>query len=133
METQGFLYSAELTGMVRDAAWAELIWNRRHVDKDSTTSMVVFTSMNVFINPPVASLPQHKHLIAGDGCYSGVFVNQDGGKLCEGADALTPEFESILKCKKTIDPQYPGEGEQDWKDSMWGCAKNPLGPKIQQL
>jgi hypothetical protein len=44
----------------------------------------------VFINPAVASLPEHAHLLGGDGCYEG------GGSDCKGTDALPARFLPVL-------------------------------------
>lgn len=71
----------------------------------------------MFVNPRVASLPQHHHLFGGDGCFNEVVDNRDGGKLrrsfkiimmsfnlgspCVGADILPAKYESILKCFRT--------------------------------
>ncbi len=76
------------------------------------------TGIMVFINPAVASLPQHKHLIGGNGCYNGVIDNRDNGIPCTGADALPLPFQSLLNCKKIKSDKL------DWKDVEWTCEKN---------
>eukprot|EP00600_Ochromonadales_sp_CCMP1393_P017426 CAMPEP_0175027994 /NCGR_PEP_ID=MMETSP0005-20121125/18718_1 /TAXON_ID=420556 /ORGANISM="Ochromonas sp., Strain CCMP1393" /LENGTH=228 /DNA_ID=CAMNT_0016287493 /DNA_START=118 /DNA_END=805 /DNA_ORIENTATION=- len=92
MATQGFLYSRDLSQEVRKYAMAvrneSLMGYAQHL----------VHSMMVFINPIVANMPQHKHLIGGNGCYGGKVDNNNGGKPCEGPDKLPPEYEALLKC-----------------------------------
>lgn len=52
----------------------------------------------IFMNPSVASLPQHHHLFGGNGCYNGVINNADGGIPCTGVDALPEKYSSLLDC-----------------------------------
>jgi hypothetical protein len=108
----GFYYSPVLTEEVELAARAE----RTH-----TPQSIIY--MMVFINPAVASLPEHHHLIGGHGCYKDVIDNFDGGIPCKGGDALPKKYQSLLNCKKP--PRKEGE---KWKDVPWKCEKNPVFP-----
>ena len=60
----------------------------------------VWTTMNVFINPAVAALPQHAHLLAEPGCYlknaaNGVRLNRECGTAPE-PHVIGAELETIL-------------------------------------
>lgn len=79
--------------------------------------------LKVFINPAVASLPQHRHLIGGHGCYNEVIDNLDGGVPCTGADELPLQFQSLLNCNK----HFTGE---NWSVSEWACKPNPSFAKV---
>ena len=96
----------------------------------------------VFINPSVASLPKHKHIIGGHGCFKGVLDNKDGGIACSGRDALPREYQSLINCKKTMKPQMLREMNEyniKWKAELrklghtydnfwdkvaWNCSSN---------
>jgi hypothetical protein len=54
--------------------------------------------MMVFINPSVASRPEHDHLFAGDGCYKLGLGNVDGGVPCSGQDRLPDKYNPLLRC-----------------------------------
>jgi hypothetical protein len=77
-ELNGLVYSEDLTKMVRAAAKDE---KNEEVEAFASkpgqnfNAQHVWTSMQVFINPAVASMPQHAHLLAEDGCHRG---NEDG-------------------------------------------------------
>eukprot|EP00041_Stephanoeca_diplocostata_P004904 m.53208 g.53208 ORF g.53208 m.53208 type:complete len:357 (+) comp15438_c0_seq8:43-1113(+) len=60
MEMQGFVYSEPLTSMFRAIA-------RRHVDVGAGAQHLWLSGM-AFLNPRVASLPEHHHLIGMHGC-----------------------------------------------------------------
>ena len=60
-------------------------------------------NMHIFVNPSVASLPQHRHLFGGNGCYKGAINNADGGAPCEGVDRLPEEYQSLLDCYRHQD------------------------------
>ena len=72
----------------------------------------VFLSMKVFINPAVASLPEHQHLFAEHGCYEG---RGDDGKIINrlcGA-GRGGEMESVLP------PEYVPLELTDEQDKAW--------------
>lgn len=97
MAAQGFIYSDELTETVRGMAKA----GRNSTSGDESAHLI--HSMMVFINPRVASMPQHHHLIGGNGCYGNKINNRDGGVPCTGEDALPARYEALLECKLTND------------------------------
>jgi len=71
----GFVYSEELTTKMRAIAFAE-----QHTDIApngiSLNAQHVWLNIKVFINPAVAALPQHAHLLAEPGC----FFKREGGQ-----------------------------------------------------
>ena len=70
-ELYGFVYSPILTESVRDRARSERT-NRTTINgaKDGKyNAQHVWLHMLVFLNPEVASLPHHAHLMAEAGCY----------------------------------------------------------------
>ena len=71
----------------------------------------IVESMQVYINPQVASLPRHRHLIGGHGCYDYTIENQKNGLPCTGVDQLPPFYESIQDCRSPDKKQ-------------WICTKN---------
>lgn len=93
----------------------------------------IIHTMMVFINPLVASKPQHKHLFSGQGCFSGKNENKYGGLPCEGVDQLAPEFEPLLSCKidesKLMDKASLLEQKRNRPfilfGGVWSCKENP--------
>ena len=69
-EMYGFKYSPELTNRVRDVARQEKNTYKVPNGKDVNAQHVWLTMM-VFVNPAVAALPQHAHLLYEPGCYQG--------------------------------------------------------------
>lgn len=69
----GFRYDDKLTKFVRRIARDEATRNPKIFPPTGKRygAQHVFTSMKVFINPVVASLPEHAHLFATHGCYKG--------------------------------------------------------------
>lgn len=114
MAKEGFLFNRGLTQEIRRFAKAESGRNETH----KSMGQHIIHSMMVFINPKVASLPEHQHVIGGNGCYGGKIENKDNGIPCEGVDALPPHYEALLDCKLKV--------ETDW----WDCQKSSrAGPK----
>eukprot|EP00586_Coscinodiscus_wailesii_P020042 CAMPEP_0172516992 /NCGR_PEP_ID=MMETSP1066-20121228/280849_1 /TAXON_ID=671091 /ORGANISM="Coscinodiscus wailesii, Strain CCMP2513" /LENGTH=350 /DNA_ID=CAMNT_0013298729 /DNA_START=136 /DNA_END=1188 /DNA_ORIENTATION=+ len=91
----GFVYSKYLTEMVRHAASTGMEETLPNGEKFN--GQHIFSTMMVFINPKVASLPQHHHLLAEKGCYrgkiEGVHVKRDCGNKEE--TPLPPSFQPI--------------------------------------
>lgn len=111
MESSGFVYSDTLTKEMR--AKARVDNNRIDLVEDMKTknrthyavAQHLWGSMQVFINPLVASLPEHQHLFAEHGC----FVNQMKGHECGvGKDNGTPLPQSFkpLPQTKEMDDQW---------------------------
>ena len=71
-ESFGFKFSQGLTQQVRKIALKEGS-GKRIIGPDGKPSNAqhVWLNMQVYVNPVVASLPQHAHLFAEHGCYGG--------------------------------------------------------------
>mmetsp|Transcript_22327 Transcript_22327/g.34246 ORF Transcript_22327/g.34246 Transcript_22327/m.34246 type:complete len:377 (+) Transcript_22327:82-1212(+) len=69
MESYGFLFSPELSNMIRDIGKAEINDGSVGPNGKPFRPVHVNMSMMVFINPSVASMPEHQHLFAEHGCY----------------------------------------------------------------
>jgi hypothetical protein len=86
MELAGFRYSDRLTTLFRAVA------NHFSLVDSAEGQHIVYT-MHAFINPKVASLPEHAHLVGQYGCYNG------------NIDVDADEFD----CDMTEDPDTAGE------------------------
>jgi len=112
MEAAGFVYSEILTKEMK--AKAKTDQNRVDLVKDMKTKnranyyvgQHLWGSMQVFINPLVASLPEHAHLFAEHGCYGGPGEKsrlECGMKGPKGISELTPLPEVFKPLKMTND------------------------------
>jgi hypothetical protein len=87
MAMYGFVYSPHLTKLVRSVAAEERSnTNYTFPNGEKPNAQHVWLSMMVFINPAVASLPQHAHLLAEDGCYQGIVNDKVVNRPCGGKD-----------------------------------------------
>jgi hypothetical protein len=95
MTMLGFAYSPTLTNALRKIAISEqttgfapngLYLNAQHLS----------LSMQVFINPVVAALPQHAHLMAEHGCYLKTEKGVHYKRECGTGDYPEAELESFL-------------------------------------
>lgn len=124
MESFGFVYSQDLTDMTRDAALATSVRN---------SGGRIIRRMLVFINPKVASRPEHLHLFSSDGC---IFEDAGKGVPCDerfkwysDVDVVPPKYEPLLKCDftpKKIDSSVSFL-DKDKVHSTYGvfdCVKN---------
>ncbi|EJK60904.1 hypothetical protein THAOC_18679 [Thalassiosira oceanica] len=97
MEAAGFVYSESLTLEMKDKAKADVRRNdltdamKKSDNKSFSVAQHLWTTMQVFINPLVASLPEHAHLFAEHGCYRSQ-KGQECGKpgIGPGVSDLTP-------------------------------------------
>lgn len=110
LQAYGFIYSEDLTQKIRSYA-------RREIDE---YGQHIWFSMMVFINPVVASLPQHQHLFNGHGCYKDIgdrdnFFNEIDGEPCIGRDALPASYRPLLDCAM---------GKK--KTDLWKCTRTNL-------
>lgn len=113
MAAEGFVFLNDLTKQVR--AHAEAFAHQNE------TAIHIIHGMDVFLNPRVAGLPQHKHLFGGKGCYGEAIDNQNGGRACVGVDALPPQYETLLDCTR----QKQSGRKSRYIESPWACQKNP--------
>ncbi|CAB9507903.1 expressed unknown protein [Seminavis robusta] len=115
-ESFGFRYSPSLTKQIRKVASEERDHCKDKNNEDDPacvgpdgklySATHIWLHMQVFINPMVASLPEHAHLFAEKGCFekreNGKFVNRDCGQSSNGAataESVLPE--SFLPLKLT--------------------------------
>lgn len=83
LEAAGFVFSQELSTLCQAVG--------RISNLDGFSAQHIWSTMQVFINPRVASLPQHQHLFGGPGCWDG------RSRDCEGPDKLPPRYEPLIK------------------------------------
>jgi len=103
MEMMGFVYSEDLTNKMHEQARTD------RTRKDLIEDMVIkgknsyqvaqhlFKTGQVFINPMVASLPQHAHLLTEHGCIGRVGRTPSDNVDCgnKGTTALPKHFKAI--------------------------------------
>lgn len=119
MEAQGFVYSEILSSQTAKAADIEFNSQDYITRKEKGLGQYLRLGMFVFINPKVASLSNHHHLMGGYGCYGGVANNWDGGLPCEKDEHVMPsDYLSLLDCK--LDQKSPAKENQ-----LWQCKRNP--------
>lgn len=118
-EAAGFVYSMQLTRNLRKQATNDPIRYSQPKQKVAHYCQVLRKALLVFINPSVASLPEHSHLIGGYGCFGGINDNNNGGKACEGPDSLPKQYDSLLLCNKTR--QNP---LREWDTVPWACRNS---------
>jgi hypothetical protein len=96
MTSQGFVYSERLTNLVRQEATE----GRLDPTPNGETfhAQHVWTTMRVYINPPVARLPKHDHLLGEPGCFTD--YNQPNEE-CGGDDKLPERY---LPLKGAFEP-----------------------------
>ena len=100
MEMMGFVYSDDLTNKMREQARTDI--SRKDLIEDMVikgknsyqVAQHLFKTGQVFINPMVASLPQHAHLLAEHGCIGSTRTDKvDCGN--KGTTALPKHFKAI--------------------------------------
>lgn len=110
-EARGLVYSEYLTELFRGMVTFD---NTNYAHLEYSQQLM---GLHVFINPHVASLPEHRHLFGGHGCFNDVVDNEDGGSPCQGVDALPNLYRSLLECSRwrndSITP-LPAYGQSPW-------------------
>lgn len=78
-ESYGFVFSKILTDKARGVAGEEMrSGTPSPVEGQNYNAQHLRINLQVFINPSVASLPEHQHLLAEHGCYGG---KNDKGRI----------------------------------------------------
>lgn len=109
MEMMGFIYSEDLT---------EEMTGKASLDKERTDIIAamesngsysvgqhIWTTLQVYINPLVASLPEHAHLLAEHGCYTnqkGIECGTSGNKV----ESVLPDRFKPLKLTDDMDKEW---------------------------
>jgi len=106
-QMNGFIYSEYLTTTIRRAAK-----KTAHQTLPNTTYALtgqhIWLSLMVFINPEVASLPEHDHLMAEHGCYKAKKVNRKCDE--KKRESVLPSSYSPVKFKE--------DKFLDWQDMI---------------
>ena len=123
----GFIYSEHLTEVVRKQAANERDYIQRDGRKGTSQGQHLIFTLMVFVNPEVAGLKRHAHLIAGDGCFEDGFDNQNGGNTCTGKDKLPAEFRPLINCTRSLQKSRGAInsklGERGQLEGMlWDCV-----------
>jgi len=128
----GMVYFPELSEVVRRLPYVEKyhlmeVFNltERFNDIIGPYGQYIEHNMMVFINPVVASLPDHDHLFAGEGCHASGQGNGDGnvdgGMPCVGedADALPDRYNSLMRCYR--DTKKSKQLKLSLRQMYWTC------------
>jgi len=120
--SMGFVYSPELTALLR----AQVVADVDNSDETAQTGMLLLHGLLVFVNPAVASLPRHRHLFGGRGCFNFVNENEDGGRACLGlggiaadGEELPESYEALLQCSRA-----PAAKGGNILHNRWKCQPN---------
>lgn len=101
MTAHGFVFSQDLTTL------SQAIGRVSNLDNISATH--IWKTMQVYINPRVASLPEHDHLFGSAGCYNNKKLSH-----CSGVDQLPdrylPSFTAPLPHDALIEQVQAGFG-----------------------
>lgn len=124
----GMVYFQELTEVIRRIPYMEKyklleVFNmtERYNGVIGPYGQYIEHQMMVFINPIVASLPQHDHIFSGEGCHTSVYNNADGGVPCKGQDVLPEKYNSLMRCFR--DPKKMALHKLNLRDMYWTCHK----------
>jgi 2-polyprenyl-3-methyl-5-hydroxy-6-metoxy-1,4-benzoquinol methylase len=93
LESLGFVYSQDLSKQIRDVALATSVRN---------SGGRIIRRMQVFMNPVVASLPEHAHLFSGDGCLfekNREVPCDTRFKWFSKTDVVPARFQPLLNCE----------------------------------
>lgn len=117
----GFVYSPHLTQTIRENAQPEkqITTNLTGAKDGRYNAQHIWLHMMVFINPEVASLPQHAHLMAEEGCYKDKTVDRSGKKVLihrECGTGRNNQHETKLPDEfKPIRIDNPEKKREDWE------------------
>lgn len=93
-ESFGLVYSHDLTKLVQDVARNEKEQRIPRPDNATLTigaGYIISGNFQVFINPAVASLKSHAHLLSEPGCVDGFLDKNHTKRLCSGASDTLPQ------------------------------------------
>eukprot|EP01041_Mallomonas_annulata_P009475 gene9475-19681_t len=114
-----FVYSPELSELVRNSAKA--LENRLAGSR-------IANFMHVYINPEVASLPQHAHIFSGHGCIFGNETNipcSERMKWFTEVDSVPFKYQSLLECKYISKSKTDRNGKEKIPGlGIYDCNRN---------
>ena len=122
MQIAGFIYSHELTNLIRANARSDFKHHRLY----SGYASYIATNMMVFINPIIANLPQFEHLISGHGCkWENEMVPCDKRFKWFNPQVDVPpkQHQALLYCVNSL--EKIGKKARDWGSGPWDCERNP--------
>ena len=104
----GFIYSEGWTNATRNVALSEKFQSAAP-NGELYNAQHVWLTIQVFINPAVAALPQHAHLLAEPGCYHSRKNKKIINRACDEnkESKPPPEFDPLV-----LTPQQ----DNDWTD-----------------
>eukprot|EP00956_Cyclotella_meneghiniana_P036374 scaffold124816_cov23-Cyclotella_meneghiniana.AAC.1 len=106
----GFLYSDELTREMKNKAQKDS--QRKDIipamdpTKNYHVGQHLWTTLQVYINPLVASLPEHAHLMAEHGCYFHKKGTECGTAGNTEVDSVLPDSFKPLKLTGDMDKEW---------------------------
>jgi len=130
MEAAGFVYSEELSHVIRQNARQDSARDERGKPVHALGQYIMNT-MVVFINPKVANRPEHQHLISGEGCQWGqeqIPCDKRFKWFNKEVDQPPRNHQPLLNCKHAT-PEPDNGRRRDPKvlqGGPWLCERNPL-------
>jgi hypothetical protein len=128
MEAAGFVYSEELTHVIRTTAKLER-GTRDDEGKYQIVGQYISQSMMVFINPALSQRPEFEHLISGHGCKwdtQQVPCDKRFKWFNRDVDTPTKDHQPLLDCTNVGKSGNANRRGKDWIGGPWECTKNPL-------
>jgi len=108
MEMMGFVYSEDLTNEMKQKALEDVSRNdlvaAMESNKTYHVAQHIWGTLQVYINPLVASLPEHAHLLAEHGCYT----DKKGIECGKGSavESVLPDSFKPLKLTEDMDKEW---------------------------
>jgi len=125
----GFVYSEDLTKKVRAIAQAEQ-FSGLAPNGIKHNAQHVWVGMKVFINPAVAALPQHAHLLAEPGC----FLKRENGRRfnreCGEGNQATAAMETKLPAEFLALP-LTADQDNKWFEHVKARVKQKDDPDLE--
>ena len=141
-ESFGFVYNEELTNQIKSKAsehkWdptpnaiandGQLTSEQNH-NSERYNAQHLWTHMMVFINPAVASLPKHNHILSEHGCYNPYTKDKPGlmgHRKCGDASELPPGQPSkVADTEMALPDDYLAleltkEQDNKWEQRIFG-------------
>jgi hypothetical protein len=114
----GFVYSEPLTKTIRREAHSERNKGVAANGNDLNPQHVWLT-MLVFINPAVASLPEHAHLLADPGCYLTRGKSGPVNRECGEVDPKFPGQKQTADMESVLPQEFRALKITEEQDKQW--------------